>query len=682
MMLTKWVTPSPDAHRVEQLRQATGYAGFVCETLCGRGIDTKEKIAALTAPIGPRALQDPMSFRGMAEAADRILGAVRLGEKVCVYGDYDCDGVTSTALLVSCLRELGADVSFYIPNRFTEGYGMNTEAVGKLHRAGVDLIVTVDNGISAAAEVDYALRLGMDVVVTDHHSVPAGPLPRVPTVNPHLPGCPSAFKDITGVGVAFYLACALLGKPPFELLEVYGDIVALGSIADVMPLVEDNRIFAVKGIELLRSADKRPAMKALMEVAGAGEQSVSSRTFGFSLGPRVNAAGRMGDATAAVHMMLSGDCGFALAEAKKLDDLNTERKKAEGDIMKEIDAALALSPQLLQRRVVVVSGEGWHQGVIGIVAARLVERCGKPCIVFTEAGGIARGSGRSIPGVSLIEAITACGEHLVRFGGHRQAAGLTAEADKLEAFTAAMDRFCVARYPVMPVPCVAIDAELAVEDLNTANAKALSVLEPFGEQNPVPQFVVSGATVADCDSLSGGKHTKVHFRKGQKTFSAMYFQMAPGDFPYRENDLVDVLVQLEAGEYRGAERLSVFIRGIRPHGFDAGAVLEDFEAYNRHLRGMYGESCGREALLPTREDIAAVFRFVRERGMTPTPPELAFTALAGLSYRKARIIFDVMTELGFVVARGGNYLPGDMSTKRNLDDSKVLAALSKGMEDV
>lgn len=675
-MLTKWVMPSTDNSLTKKISASIGCARFVCDVLISRGYDTPEKIKALAATEGIYTLQDPFSFHGMREAVERIQGAIWMGENICVYGDYDCDGVTATTLLVSCLRGLGVDVIFYIPNRFSEGYGMNNDAIKKLCDDGARLIVTVDNGISATAEVDYALSLGIDVVVTDHHSIPAGPLPCVPIINPHLSECPSEFKDIAGVGVAFYLACALAEKSPEEMLNKYGDIVALGSVTDVVPLVADNRIFVIKGLEMLRTEQKRPGIKALMEVAAAQEKSLSSRTFGFSLGPRVNAAGRLVDATAAVNMMLTEDYEIALAEAKRLDELNTERKKVEEDIMKEIEDVFAKFPHILQRRVIVVSGEGWHQGVIGIVAARLVERYGKPSIVFAVSAGIAHGSGRSIPEISLIEAISACGDLLVRFGGHIQAAGMTVEAAKLESFSAAIDRVCVEKYPVMPVPCVHVDAEIDPEELSILNVKALSVLEPFGEQNPSPQFAITGATVVNFDSLSQGKHTKVHFKKMQKTFSALYFQMAPGDFPYRDGDIVDILVQLEVDEYRGEEQLSIFLRDIKPHGFDAGVVLSDSEAYNRHLRGMYGDGCAKKQLLPTREDIAAAFRFVRERSITPTPAELAYVTLGNLSYQKMLVTFDVMAEMGFVQAHGGNYLLADASTKRSLEESEILKSLS------
>lgn len=675
-MLTKWVIPNNNKDSVEALHQNTGYARFVCEVLVSRGLDTAEKVEMLIQSAATSKLQDPMSFHGMEEAVERIMAAVCFGERICIYGDYDCDGVTSTTLLVSCLREMGADVCFYIPNRFSEGYGMNNKAIDKIHAAETNLILTVDNGISAVAEVEYALSLGMDVVVTDHHAIPDGPLPAVTTINPHLPECGSSFEDICGVGVAFYLACALTKSTPEELLEKYGDIVAFGTVADVMPLVEDNRLFVIKGLQMLKERRMRPGLKALMEIAKVEDRSLSSRTFGFQLGPRVNAAGRMGDAKIAVDMLLNDDYERALEIAHQLDDLNAQRKKIEEDVMKEIDEIIAANPHLIQRRAVVVCGDGWHQGVIGIVAAHLVERYGKPAIVFTAAEGVAHGSGRSIPEISLIEAISACKGHLVRFGGHQQAAGLTLNVDNLETFADALDAFLIGEYPIAPLPSINIDAEIAVEDLSVANVKALSVMEPFGEQNPSPQFAIIGATVVDFDSLSQGKHTKVFFRKGETSFNTLYFNVAPGDFPYQENDVVDILVQLEVGEYRGNEQLSMFLRGIKPTGFDAGEVVEDYEAYSRHIRGMYGEGCDKELLRPSREDIAAAFRLVRGRAMIPTPAEFVYTHIEELSYQKTLVVFDVMVEMGFVQNHGSNYLLADVTTRRNLDDSEILKRLS------
>ena len=676
-MLTKWALHDHNPVHIDKLMDSTGNAGFVCKVLASRGYDTTEKIDALRAPKEPYKLQNSLSFHGMTDAVSRIQGAIMMGERICVYGDYDCDGVTATTLLVSCLKDLGADVFFYIPNRFSEGYGMNNDAITLLKDKGTELIITVDNGISAAAQVDYALSLGIDVVVTDHHSIPQGPLPSVPTINPHLPQCPSRYKDVAGVGVAFYLCCALTGKTPEEMLKEYGDIVALGSVADVMPLAEDNRAFVIKGLEILKSDNLRPGMKALMEVAGVEQKNVSARTFGFGLGPRINAAGRMSDATDAVHMLLSDDYDFALEKANALDALNVERKSVEAEIMNEIDEILARFPEILNRRVIVVSGQGWHQGVIGIVAARLVERYGKPAVVFATSDGIvAHGSGRSIPEISLIEAITEVGHRLVKFGGHSQAAGLTIKVDKLDAFATEIDLFCYDKYPVAPATSIYVDAELELHELTIGNIKSLSVLEPFGESNPSPLFVITGATVVDFDSLSNGKHTKVHFKKDQKNLSALYFHVAPGDFPYRENDVVDVLVQAEIGEYRGEEQLSVFVRDIKPHQFDAETVVKDFEVYNRHLRGQYWDDCKKELLLPTREDIATAFRFIKERGMTPTSAEMLFISNEGLSYPKTLIVLDVMQELGFLQTNKGNYLLGDVSTKRNLSDSQILKKLT------
>jgi single-stranded-DNA-specific exonuclease len=618
-----------------------------------------------------------MTFHGMREASERIKGAVYLGERICVYGDYDCDGVTSTALLVSCLGNLGANVCYYIPNRFAEGYGMHSGALDKLKEAGVDLILTVDNGISAKSEVDYALGLGMDIIVTDHHAIPDAPLPNVITVNPHLSECGSRFKEISGVGVAFYLACALTGTPPEAVLENYADIVALGSVADVMPLVMDNRVFVIAALRMLKEDSACPGVKALLEVSKADGKTATARTFGFALGPRVNAAGRMGDASPVVDMLLTHSYDLALAEARQLDALNAERKRMEEIVLKEIETELASDPQILRRRVIVVCGEGWHQGVIGIVAARMVEHYGKPCIVFTTDGEIAHGSGRSTVDVSLIDALSACKGCLIRCGGHRQAVGLTAATDMLEALADALDEYLLKIHPVMAIPSVRVDAEISVDEMSIANIRALSYFEPYGEGNPAPMFAVMAATVVDFDSLSQGKHTKVHFRKSQKTFSALYFQMAPGDFPYRANDVVDVLVQFEVGEYRGEDQLSVFVRDIKPHGFDAGFVAADFEAYSRHQCGKYEGDGDKATLLPTKENIAVVFRMMRERALSPTSPEFAYISAGNISFRRILVTFDVMAEMGLIKSNGGNFLLADVTTKRNLAESRILRQLSK-----
>lgn len=405
-----------------------------------RGVEQPEEVMQF---LGDDAdFSDPFLMADMDKAVARIEKAIEGFEKICVYGDYDADGVTSTALLYSYLEGRGADVSYYIPSREAEGYGMNMAAVEKMREQGVQLIITVDNGISAADEIAYANTLGIDTVVTDHHKPPETLPDACALVDPHRADCESPCKELCGVGVAFKLVMALEdGDLDIDgLLFQYADLAALGTIGDVVPLTGENRIFVKCGLSLLRDSS-REGICAMLEDAAITPSKLSAGKVAFTLVPRINACGRLALSQKSVQLLLTNDKELAQETAQELGRDNAERQQIERDILKTIEEELTRSPAIRRDRVIVVDGEGWHPGVIGIVAARIKELYGKPALVLSRDGDTAKGSGRSIKGFSLIDAVSACSEYLAYFGGHPMAAGLTMPSGQIGAFRAAINEY-------------------------------------------------------------------------------------------------------------------------------------------------------------------------------------------------------------------------------------------------
>src|SRR3954463_2950960 len=441
-------------------------------------------------------LPNPFELKGIEAAVSRIQRALAEGEQICVYGDYDVDGVTSTALLVSVLRKLGGKVDFYVPHRLVEGYGLNTQALAKLAARGTRLVVSADCGVTAVAEIDAAARLGMDVVVIDHHTA-SQDLPRaVAILNPHQPGCTFPGRELAAVGVAFHLLLALrkrlreagwfAARPEPNLREML-DLVALGTIADVVPLTGPNRVLVHFGLrELARGARIGVlALKSVCQLAG----EVSAGDVGFKLGPRINAAGRLDDASVGVRLLLSEDLREARQLAEQLDRANAERQELQARIADEAVAQAEKLGSPEERRTLVVSSGGWHAGVVGIVASRLVERFHRPALVLAEEGGVAKGSGRSVEGFHLYDALARCGQHLTRFGGHKHAAGLTLDTARISAFSEALEaEGREALDPAQLSPRLRIDAELHPQEVQMELASQLRRLAPFGAGNPEPVF--------------------------------------------------------------------------------------------------------------------------------------------------------------------------------------------------
>ena len=609
MILRKWEVRPLDKERAAAFAQTYGVPFFLAMLMNIRGLDDAAHLREFLGEGEP--LSNPFLLKDMDKAAARITRAVDNMEKIAVYGDYDADGVTSTAMLYSYLETRGADVIFYIPQREGEGYGMNMGAVEYLKEQGVSLIVTVDNGISSVQEVARANELGIDVVVTDHHR-PQEILPdAVAVVDAYRPDDTSPYKHFSGVGVAFKLLMALEdGAGDVEdLLEAYSDLAAIGTIGDIVPLTGENRTLIRAGLERLSQSD-RPGVQALLENAGIAGKALTSTNVAFTLVPRINATGRMGAPERAVRLLISGYEEEAEVLSEEICADNEERRRVEAEIAEAAFADIE-AKGYMKDRVVVVDGENWHHGVIGIVAARVTERCGKPCMIISRGETEAKGSGRSIEGFSLFEAICACGDLLIKFGGHPMAAGITLKPENIEAFRKRINQYAAEHFPQMPTQTVTLDCKLNPAALSVSMAQSLTQLEPFGNGNPQPVFGLFNMELSNVTPVGGGGHLRLTLEKNGAVITAMRFNTKPEELPYHIGDKIDLAVQLEAREFRGQPSLTVIVRDMKFAAFNTEKNIASLASFEKWQRGEVLSAEDKNRLYPDRACLAAIYRALR-----------------------------------------------------------------------
>ena len=609
MILRKWEVRPLDKERAAAFAQTYGVPFFLAMLMNIRGLDDAAHLREFLGEGEP--LSDPFLLKDMDKAAARITRAVDNMEKIAVYGDYDADGVTSTAMLYSYLETRGADVIFYIPQREGEGYGMNMGAVEYLKEQGVSLIVTVDNGISSVQEVARANELGIDVVVTDHHR-PQEILPdAVAVVDAYRPDDTSPYKHFSGVGIAFKLLMALEdGAGDVEdLLEAYSDLAAIGTIGDIVPLTGENRTLIRAGLERLSQSD-RPGVQALLENAGIAGKVLTSTNVAFTLVPRINATGRMGAPERAVRLLISGYEEEAEVLSEEICADNEERRRVEAEIAEAAFVDIE-AKGYMKDRVVVVDGENWHHGVIGIVASRVTERCGKPCMIISRGETEAKGSGRSIEGFSLFEAICACGDLLIKFGGHPMAAGITLKPENIEAFRKRINQYAAEHFPQMPTQTVTLDCKLNPAALSVSMAQSLTQLEPFGNGNPQPVFGLFNMELSNVTPVGGGGHLRLTLEKNGAVITAMRFNTKPEELPYHIGDKIDLAVQLEAREFRGQPSLTVIVRDMKFAAFNTEKNIASLASFEKWQRGEVLSAEDKNRLYPDRACLAAIYRALR-----------------------------------------------------------------------
>ena len=668
-----WQLKTADAAG-EQSLAAAGYGPLLARVLAARGVTTPGAAAQWLEEQAP--LSDPFLLKDMDQAVERIQTAVENGEPIVIFGDYDVDGVSATAILYECLTSLGAQVRCKLPSRDGGGYGITRDALEKLAAKGYTLVVTVDNGISAVEETAFARELGIDLVITDHHLPPETLPDAVAVVDPKRSDDSSPFKDLCGAGVAFKLCAALEGcEDPAELLEPFGELAALGTIADVMPLVGENRTIVREGLSVLQDT-MRPGLQALLENAGCAGKPVTAETVSYSLAPRLNAAGRMDSAAVALKLLLCENEEQAAGIAARLSEINADRQHTEQQIAAAALEKLAADPARTRDRVIVVAGEGWHPGVIGIVASRLMEKYGRPVIVISTENGEGRGSGRAPGAFNLHAGLCACASCLLRYGGHSAAAGLTIEEENIGAFRKAINDWAAREYPVPKPVVLSLDAAVQISELTVPAVQQLARMAPFGGGNPVPLLLIRGAVVDGVWPLGNeGRHTRLRLRQGNATCFVSVFGTAPDDLPYRVGMTVDAAVEVSIFRGRSGPMVSAHCKAIRPADL-GNAPSEQAAWFEALLAGTALPRDQRLACLPTRAETAAIYRMIRSGTVFAEDLQPVFAAAGPQNTGKTLASITALLELGLIERRGSRFQPVAVSAKKDLSAAPILQKLA------
>lgn len=672
MKYPAWQIKTAEAGAEENLASA-GCGVLLRRVLAARGCKDAAAAHQLLEPSVD--LSDPFLLRDMDKAVARIEQAIEAEEPIVIYGDYDVDGISATAILYECLSSQGAYVRCKLPTRGS-GYGLTRPALEALARKGFTLVITVDNGISAVEEAACAKELGLDLVITDHH-LPGETLPdAVAVVDPKRADDESPFKNLCGAGVAFKLCAALEGCDPAELLEMYGEFVALGTVADVMPLVGENRVLVREGLALLQDT-MRPGLHALLESGGYAGKPVTTDTVSYGLAPRLNAAGRMDNASVALKLLLCGDEEQATGIAARLAEINTERQQTEQDVFAAACRTLETDPARLQDRVLVVSGEDWHPGVIGIVAARLMERYSRPVLVISLHEGEGRGSGRAPDAFDLHSALAACAGHLIRFGGHAAAAGIEIEEEKLPAFRQAINEWA-AQHAARPAPVtLQLDAVVTLEELDLPNVQELNRLAPFGRENPTPVLLVQNAVVDGVWAMGAeGRHTRVRLRQGNHTLFASLFGIPPQQFAYPVGAAVEAALEVSVFTGRSGPMVSAHLKGIRPANL-SNTPSEQAAWFEAFRTGAVLEPVRAEALLPERNDTVMLYKRIRSGQVFTSDLQPVFAAQGPENTGKTLASLLALQELGLIEEQNGRWLPVPVSQKQDLASAPVLKKLAQ-----
>lgn len=675
--MKKWTINKLDPEIVKQLHSKSDLSVLCCMVLAAQGcID----IAQAGERIGCTALSDPFLLTDMREAADCINEAIDAGRRICVYGDYDCDGVCATVILYSFLSDIGADVTWRIPER-SEGYGLNEAAVREMHEDGVALIVTVDNGISAIAEAELIAELGMELVVTDHHQ-PGSTLPRAAAVvDPHRADNYSPFRLYCGAGVALLLVAALSEGDVDMALEQFGDLAAIATIADVVSLTNENRLLVQMGLQYLENTE-RPGLRALREIAGLANKKLTAVNVAFGLAPRINAAGRLRSAKLAVELLLEEHPKKAQALAEEIHSINSKRKELESEIVQAALRQIAEHPEMLHERVLVFSGQGWHAGVIGIVASRLQERFGKPCFMIAVNDGLGHGSARSFGDFSVFGCLTACSEHFVKYGGHPAAGGFTIPEENIPAFIRSAAAYAAANHPEMPTLALKAACSLQAAQLTVEEVESLSMLEPFGADHPEPVFAIENARVVEIRGLSEGSHTKLRVEVFGTVYDALLFRVPPERVSLQVGSICHLMVRLGVNTYNNVTRVQMFVQDYRVSGLKQGKILNAMDTYDKFRRSEPLSALHWKAMTPAREECVTVYKAIPRKGILLSDLMLTMYQKE-INYCKMRICIDIFCELGlmeFDVCEG-RITPVPVQKKVNLQESSILQRLEKKVRE-
>lgn len=638
-----------------------------------RGIVT---IDGARAFFGCDRLSDPMLMSDMKRAVEMVRSAVDEDKRITVFGDYDCDGVCATVMLYGYLEAQGADVDFYIPDR-SEGYGMSVEALEKIVAGGTQLVITVDNGISAVKEAEFLKSKGVELLITDHHQ-PNVSLPECGAcVDPNRADDPSPFKDLCGAGVVLKLLMALEEDEEF-VLDSYADLAAVATIGDVMPLKGENRYIVRRGLENIRN-EQNAGLTELIRAARRQCDKITSSDLAFYICPRINAAGRMSTADKAVRLLLcDDDAETARRIAEEIELLNNSRKTAENKILEDCRAQCAADPLITKQRVIVLSGENWVHGVIGVVCTRILETYGKPVVMIAVDGGAARGSIRGVEGFSVHKMLMECSAPLTTFGGHPGAGGFSMPADKIGEFTRLVHKYAKDCYPKMPQASVTADMELTCADLTAEKVKALSKIEPFGERNPVPRFLLRNCRVKAKRPLKDGLYTSFDVESGGAVLKTVTFKVPFDKFLPDIGDSIDIMATAEINVYKDRENVELRLVDYRPSNFREDSFFAAERVYEEICRGEGCEKRLAPRVVPqSRDELMCVYDLVKKYGGKRTAEELAVYD-GSVNYCMLRITLDAFAEAKMVELGEGcvpKILP--VAEKRDLFAGGLLFELNK-----
>lgn len=678
---------------VKELMSQMNLKEFLCKVLVSKGFDTPEKADKyLNSSINN--LADPFLLKDMDKAVEKIKMSVAAHEKIMIYGDYDVDGITSVAALWRYLTFKGADVCCYIPERVNEGYGLNIQAIEKFASDGVKLIITVDSGITAHDEIDFAASLGIDVVITDHHECREELPEAYAVVNPHRSDSEYPFRELAGVGVVFRLICAYEGSRNLSTIcSKYSDIVALGTVADVMPIVGENRIIVKHGLASLVNT-KNKGLCALIEQTfaerrNAQRKNITASSIGFGLAPRINAAGRIGDVNKALQLLITENKAEADEIATYLCSVNRERQLVENMIFEEAVNQIESTHDFDNDKVIVLVSEKWHLGVIGIVASKITERYKLPSILISIDGDVGKGSGRSVKGFNINEAISACKSLLIKYGGHELAAGLTIDKNNVDDFRKAINKYAAETFDFDSVyNYIDADFEIDVSDITVEHAKELQCMEPFGLQNPVPMFFIKDVTIKELYSIGEGKHLKLIIEKNGCLATALYFGMSAERFLFSEGDTVDIMCNMDLNDFRGTLSVQVVLKDVRMCEKD-NLIKLHYE--NEFADILDGNRSVEQLHFPTMTDFKAAFLYLkslikefevfREINIWRSAKQISSQYSANCSSLKFNIILSVFEEMGLICMNRLNSESALVSLiktegKINIENSEFLKSIN------
>lgn len=627
-------------------------------------------------------LLDPFEIKDMDKAINRINLALKNKEKICIYGDYDADGVTSVSMLYLYLKRKGADITFFIPDRKIEGYGININVIKQFAKENIDLIIAVDNGIACFEEVIYAKEQGIDTVIIDHHREQGESVPNAcAVVDPHRKDCKSIFKEYCAAGLVFKLLSAMEPDKDIEFFKEYLNLAAVGTIGDAVPMSGENRTIVKLGVKDLENTTNI-GLNALINFNRNTFNSISMKNILFGIVPKINAAGRISHGRRVARLLTCEEPDKVQFLAEEINECNMCRKEIQEDILKQAMMLINENPELTKNTIITIYGKNWHQGVIGIVAAKISEKFNKPCIVISTQRDETRGSGRSIEGFSLYEAIDSCKECFTKYGGHHMAVGFSIEPEKIGDFVAKLNKYTKNLPQEAKINKLDIDLSLELKDLDVSIIKQLEALEPFGKTFNEPLVLIKNVTISDIFKLSDGKFVKINIKQGEIETQVICFNYSYFDFPFHVNDKIDIVANLTKNEFRGNIHLNIIANEIRHSNLNYEELFEEYKLFNLINDSLSNNLTIKDDMLPFREDFVLVYNFIKVRRYVPCDILHIYYLLSGkISFFKLQAVINILLECDLLEKTIDVHNPKlhitDFSKKVEIFESKLYKKLKE-----